>query len=137
MKYRLLFFILVFFVSAIMSVAGNKYDSKVIMCVDTVEVEIDTTYADSPYCSFKVEYWNGGKGKLVIDSVLTSCHCTVVKYDKVALQHGKRSCLNVDVDMSGFGMGRYFGDIFVYYNGRNEPFELHFTGLLVRREDAL
>lgn len=133
---QLLVLVLISFTS-LMTSAGNRHDNKVVMCVDTVEVDLDATYTDNPHRSFEIEYWNGGKGKLSIDSVLTSCHCTTVKYDKVALSHGKRSCLKVDVDMSRFCIGRYYSDIFVYYNGRKEPFELHFTGMLMDRENAM
>lgn len=134
---RRLFVVSLLVLTALFVFAGNSYDSKEVMCVDTVELELDATYTDNLHRSFEIEYWNGGKGKLAVDSVLTSCHCTTVKYDKVALSHGKRSCFKVDVDMSEFGIGRYYGDIFIYYNGRKEPFELHFTGMLVNRGDTL
>lgn len=136
MKHRLVIIVMMLMTTA-MVMAGNSHDNKAVMCVDTVEVEVDTIYTDNPYLSFEIEYWNGGKGKLTIDSVLTSCHCTKVKYEKVALSHNERSCLKVDVDKSMAATGHYYNEIYVYYNGRREPLELLFVGFLLRRENNL
>lgn len=71
--------------------------------------------------------WNSGTDTLVIDSIPSSCSCTVPTLKKDRLLPGERSIVEIEY-ASGQEPGVFIRKVLVFTNVRKEPFELVITG---------
>ena len=75
-------------------------------------------------CNFYIE--NIGDSNLIINSIETSCGCTLVKWDKKPLLPGNKTKLEVEFNSSG-RYGKQYKVISIFANVPNKVYELIIT----------
>lgn len=83
---------------------------------------------DEPTQVFRFKFTNAGSAKLVINSVRTSCGCTVAEYPKDAIAPGGSGVITLTYNATGTMPGRWYRMATVFYNGKPASVRLTIRG---------
>lgn len=93
-------------------------------------IDCGTFSQDEPEQVFKFKFTNTGNAKLVINSVRTSCGCTVADYPKDAISPGGSGVITITYNATGKMPGTWIRGITVFYNGHPSSKRIFIKGEL-------
>lgn len=93
-------------------------------------IDCGTFSQDEPEQVFKFKFTNTGNAKLVINSVRTSCGCTVADYPKEAISPGGSGVITITYNATGKLPGAWIRGITVFYNGHPSSKRIFIKGEL-------
>ena len=85
---------------------------------------------DTPRDSFDFVYSNAGDKKLVIYSVVPSCHCLTAIFEQKLLAKGESSYIRIYLDATNEQGTDVWRTLDVYTNARKEPYTLEVEGTI-------
>lgn len=113
----------------------SKADTISAISFDSLTINLDTIYKDTPVRKFCIRYQNRGRHKATIKNIEVGCGCTEVEYSKEAIAPGATDSLKVTLDMSTFSTGPFVKDIYVYTDDSSSPIEIILNGGLWYRKE--
>jgi hypothetical protein len=130
MKSVFYFLILTIILTSACNNSANKAEKGIPSQMDFKEKNIDLGIiknGSKKDCSF--EFQNTSKVPLIINNVIASCGCTVVKWTKKPIKAGKTD--NIEIEFTAAGVGRFRKSISIFSNAKNSPIHLYVTGEMV------
>lgn len=128
---------------SLMACKGGKAPADATKKVVDTEIQFDTVlcmvgdlYEDQIYNAHFV-FYNRGDNPLLIDSVATTCHCTIPVYFKTPVAPGDSSQITVAIQGSALKPGYFSKSVMVYSNGSVEPVSLTLRGESKRGDASL
>ena len=94
----------------------------------TIDLGTFSMYDSKKQCEFK--FTNTGDEKLVINSVHTSCGCTVADYSKDYVSPGGTGTIKVTYNGAGKMPGRFKKSIQVFTNCKKDMARVFITGMM-------
>lgn len=95
---------------------------------DKVTLDLGTFSQDQPIQTCEVRFRNVGQAKLVINSVATSCGCTVADYPKDFISPGGEGKIVVTYDGTGKMPGKFKRIIRVFSNCKQDTHKIELIG---------
>jgi len=112
---------------ALVADAKKKYP---VLKFEKTTIDCGTFSQDEPEQVFKFKFTNTGNAKLVINSVRTSCGCTVANYPKDAISPGGSGVITITYNATGKMPGPWIRGITVFYNGHPSSKRIFIKGEL-------
>ena len=97
---------------------------------EETNIDLGTFPENDPVKTVKFKFKNVGNAKLVINSVSTSCGCTVADYPKDFIAPGATGVITVTYDGKGKYPGRFRKGISVFTNNGKDVTRLYIEGVM-------
>lgn len=98
-------------------------------------VDIGTFSQDHPVQTAEVKFTNVGQAKLVINSVATSCGCTIADYPKDFISPGAEGKIVITYDGTGKMPGKFKRIIRIFSNCKQDTHKIELIGEMTAMGD--